>query len=186
MIVRGKPPLTKVIVVAAVLFMTGSGNVLATGNVGSHHLRDTAGSPGVTCTFVTRGANWVLHTLRVQPPVMKAFNRTNRSDTQKVGWKYQVEFSQNEGTTWHTRFLSNAQKAKATETTAAPFAARTYTLPSGIGPELRVRIKMFWYHPGVTTVNGHVDQLHHWYLLKPPAAVAIASENSCPGVIQGF
>jgi hypothetical protein len=126
------------------------------GNYGAHWLRDSPEYRGVKCFYKNTS---VLYRLRIRAPVVQAFDRTGGTDAQVVGWKFRVEYSDNTPTDWYQLYLSPITKASAKETQAANFTARFFDFGTVNHDYYRGRIKMFWFYPNATTIDGRAD---HW------------------------
>jgi hypothetical protein len=94
--------------------------------------------------------NFRLKKFVVSPPEMKA-----NSGTQRVGWRFVVTRSLNNGDApWKTTYRSLIQKASATTTEAAEFTTRSVEVALPHVDNLsdvvyQVTLKMFWYrHDG--------------------------------------
>ena len=71
---------------------------------------------------------------------------------QWVGWKYKIQADTNFDNVFGTKFTSTVVKAKATDSTPAAFARRTWTAPSNLAQgNYRVQVTLIWYKPGTST-----------------------------------
>lgn len=163
---RSRPLVLLATVFLALALMPGSAVATSdpysgphSGNYGDHWLRDSAEFAGVKCFYSNID---VLQRMRIRPPIVQAFNRTHGSDRQTVGWKAQVEFSDNQ-TDWFPLSLSHIQKAAATDTQAANFTAIVVNLGTISHSAYRVRIMLRWYYPNATTIDGRADHWVHYY-----------------------
>jgi hypothetical protein len=151
------------------------------GTVGSHHLRDTADSPGVHCQYESTNPNsptlGALESLWVRPPVVYAVNATGGTDTQDVGWQFIVLRSTNL-TTWTEVLRTSNHFKSATDSTPAAFGKRGTNFLGHSGTSYRVVVKMWWLNNGNGTVQGYAKNRVDFY-----AGGAFSGTSSCPGTI---
>lgn len=120
-----------------------------TGLVGRHKLKDSADKAGVKCYYQTFDGQDGPASIHVRIPRVFARDRTIGLDSQKVGWRVIVQQS-SDFVNWTLLFHSSVQKRLATDQSVAPFHNRDFNLPDR--HFIRVRIKMYWYRPGSSTV----------------------------------
>jgi len=134
-----------------------------TGNFGVHDLTDNGQYPGATCTY--NGVE--LSKISIRRPVVYAFNRTSHTDTQTVGYRYILEYNDGKFSTtaysdWPDAHLGKVIKATATDAANARWSAASYTFPNGVaaGHQVwRISIRMFWYYPTATKIDGKALQV---------------------------
>lgn len=158
------------------------------GQVGPHSLRDTYSDGGAKCvyevTFEDQGARWVrLAKVAVYPPRIRAI-----SAKQKVGWRFIVLRSQDQGP-WGATYRSPIQKATAYSDAKAKFS------PMGIKVIVpppstqfsnrhlyRVVVKMFWFRADGSQ-QGSAKHLVDFYREKDNGEVSPSSEDgACRGI----
>jgi hypothetical protein len=151
------------------------------GTVGSHHLRDTAGSPGVECLYEHTNPNsptsGTLESIWVKAPVVYAVNATAGTDTQDVGWQFIVLRSSN-GTTWTEVLRTSVHFKSATDSSPAAFGKRgTNFLGKGTNA-YRVVVKTYWLNSNTGAVQGDAKNRVDVY-----KGGAFTGSSSCPGMI---
>ncbi len=166
---------------AALSVIGGTGAATAdsavhSGSYGRHYLADTREYPGVRCAYDDRN---VLDTIRVQAPFVFARDRSSSRDSQTVGWRVQIVGEDGQGDPMV--YESPIRTAVGYDDTAAGFTARTFALDYHAGSPYEVRIKMYWYKPGTTTVQGSAFHPLDWYSL--PTAPRHGPDGFCSGGI---
>jgi len=137
------------------MVLAGSGPVAAdtdlghTGLVGANSLTDTLTNPGTRCEYFTGDGREGAALLIVRRPKVFARNRTAGLDRQTVGWRVDLQQSE-DFVNWYTVDHSPVAKALATDATKATFAPIAMPVPFNL--YVRVHVVMFWYVPGSTTV----------------------------------
>jgi hypothetical protein len=142
-----------------------------TGKVGPYQINDDQTTTrGANCDYETHLTNgsYLLDDIGVRAPFMHARNTGPGNQTQWVGWGYKIQLDKEFDNTFKTIFTSSVVKAKATETTIAPFTRRTWTAPENVKDgNYRVKLFMVWYKPGTSTVEqGRVVANIQWYHAK--------------------
>lgn len=142
-------------------------SVRESGTRGAHSLRDSSGSPGVTCKYRTFDLylgyweGW-LRRLNVQPPRVWA-----AAGTQQVGWRFKAQRKRNNGA-WQTTYTSPTSRATATLTVMASFSSKSINVvepnDAGLGPDYRyrVRVEMFWYNPSGSVTGKSVHMVNYY------------------------
>ena len=148
-----------------------------TGKVGPYQINDDATTRGANCDYETHltGGSYLLDDISVRAPFMHARNTGHGNQTQWVGWWYKIQLDKEFDNTFSTIFTSSVVKAKATETTIAPFGRRKWTAPENVKDgNYRVKVFMVWYKPGTSTVEqGRVVANIDWYRAKEGANTQI-------------
>lgn len=148
--------LVTAVAIALAAASIGPGQVLAdterghNGLVGAHSLTDTNVTTGARCNYATGDGREGAATVRVRPPDVFARNRTGGIDSQIVGWKVNVQQSEN-FTDWYTDYNSPTSRAQATDASHASFVGKTVNVPFNLF--VRIRVVMYWYRPGAPTVQ---------------------------------
>lgn len=123
------------------------------GNYGVHTLIDNGEYAGATCRYHSTSDDF-MYKLSVRPPIVFGFDRTAALDSQTVGWRYTIQYT-DDNATWHQLVASSIVKTKATDQANAPFQSRSYTFPSQPNhAHYRVVIGMFWYFPNASHQDG--------------------------------
>jgi hypothetical protein len=145
---------------------------VTSGTVGSHHLVDTAGSPGVTCHY-PQDFNYV-DRIRVRAPVARA--AANKS-SQRIGFRYVLQGY--DGSGWHNIVDSLFQKRSATPTTKADFTDRSIAIDSFADTwgAYRIRVDLRWYSSS-GAILGKASTWVTNYLLR--------WDGSTDAVVQGW
>ena len=137
------------------------------GTVGTHHLNDSNGRPGVRCLYQdgAGGGDEDLYLLRVKPPVLFAANTNGTREKQLVGWRAMIQRRDAGSARFVTVKQSGLHKAWAWDDTAAVLYARDVSVTSQYGSDFRVRIRMFWYSPdgGGWKTTGKATNEVDWY-----------------------
>jgi len=149
------------------------------GTVGSHHLRDSLGSPGVECFYEHTNPNSptssTLESMWVKPPVVYAINSTGGTDTQDVGWQF-IVLRSNNGTTWSEVLRTSAHFKSATDSTPAAFGKRGTNFLGNSTYSYRVVVKMYWLDPDFGSVQGDAKNRVDYY-----KGGAFSGSSFCPG-----
>lgn len=127
-----------------------------TGQYGVHQLVDSEEYPAVTCVYV--GIDQVLSKIKVRAPIVFGSNRGPGEDSQPVGWRYKIQWSDliARGTVWHPFYVSPMDTAMATDRHNAAFVPRSHTF----GPHVqdhdlyRVIYELSWFLPEVDDQVG--------------------------------
>jgi len=150
------------------------------GTVGSHHLRDSAGSPGVECFYESTNPNSptdsTLEGLQVRPPAVFATNSTAGVDTQDVGWQFIVLSSQNL-TTWTEVLRTSIHFKSATDSQPAAFGKRGTNFLGDSSKSYRIVVKTYWLSNS-GSVAGDAKNRVDFY-----KGGAFTGSSSCPGGI---
>jgi hypothetical protein len=168
---------TGVLAVAAIAIL-GAGPALAvtsdptfgphTGTFGLHTLIDSFEYPAVRCEYGT--GDGMLKRMKIRRPIVFGVNRSGGTDTQTVGWRYRVEYSNafTAGTgysNWPDLYVSTIKKSTASDLHNAHFAPRTYTFGGGVSDHnfYRVSVELLWYYPSSTNKDGKAVHLPNYY-----------------------
>jgi hypothetical protein len=159
------------------------------GKTGRHAFVDSDKRPGARCIYkavepvtdvatVDPTANLVALTAR--PPRVAARNRTKGVDHQRVGWRFIVQSSADDGVSWTNVKRSRLQVRRTSDFRAARFTRMGVRLNSDvIGTEAiyRVKTKAFWFRPlrRAAPVAAHVVD---FYRVRGGVV-----KGSCEGVI---
>lgn len=150
------------------------------GNYGVHTLIDNGEYAGAACSYSSVG---VIQKIGIRAPIVFAFNRTSAVDTQKVGWRYHIQYSQ-DGNSWSNSTTSTLVKATATDKVNAHFPARTYTFDLiPLTTYFRVTIDLLWFYPDATHVDGQAKHVVGWYRIAPQIAQTWCPEQRPKTVI---
>jgi hypothetical protein len=149
----------------AVAPASASTNVSQSGKVGAYQVNDQNTLPGVRCIYETHkeGGAYQLDKLRVRAPFVHSYIHKS----QWVGWRYIVKRDTNFDNVFGEVYRSPIVKAKATQSTIAPFSDRVWT--SGEHPKgnYQVWIVLFWYgHANKTSVSGKVVEVLDYYAVR--------------------
>jgi hypothetical protein len=173
----------------AVFIIAGAGLATSSGDVGPHWLRDSQEFPGVRCNYgPDDGSGNPLVQMKIRAPIVQAVNTGKGTQKQLVGWRFQIDSTNDTSlaTGWTTDVVSKMQKATATEDQPAPFTLRTF---NGFGSNLsfayRVVIRMFWFAGDGHTIIGRASDVNVFYFEHwgaPPLGEA-TQQNGCYGHI---
>jgi hypothetical protein len=134
------------------------------GHYGVHTPIDTGEYAGAICGYSNIGQ---LDTIKIRRPIVFAFDRTGGVDTQKVGWRFNIEYSI-DGNNWSTWNTSSILTATATDKVNAHFMPRTYHLTNPVKTTyFRVTLDLYWFYPDVHHVNGQANHVIAWYQIGP-------------------
>jgi hypothetical protein len=129
--------------------------ISASGTFGLAVIPDAAvGKQGANCDYKTSGSNghFRLKDMSARGPKIYAHDTGSGTQHQWVGWKYKIQGDTNADNVFGTKFTSTVVKAKATDSTPAAFARRTWTAPSNLKQgNYRVQVTLIWYKPGSST-----------------------------------
>lgn len=164
----------------------GPASASGTGHYGPHYLRDNDEFGGARCVYPEP---WTaLDRIRIRPPSVYAYDRTAQNDVQTVGWRVVLEAS-TDRLTWGVAAPGPIAKATATESIDAAFTPVTIYLPAGPVTEyFRIRIKMYWYYPNATTIDGRADHLVTFYEIVAVNWGSAVRMQPCKGdtpILQG-
>jgi hypothetical protein len=140
----------RVIALALVVVALASASALASGTVGRWSLIDTARYPGATCFFRNLVSDDHIYQIRVRAPVMYAIDATSKVDHQQVGWHWVIQFSSDNGATWHLEKRGPMVRASATDAYNAQWPSQTGTWKRGSAPvraSYRAVVAMVWFTP---------------------------------------
>ena len=131
-----------------------------TGQVGQHSLNDVHDTPGVTCNY---DANHHLASIHVNAPNVFAYNKTGGVDHQKVGWRFLVQYWNDNIAGTSTYYKSSISKSNATDTYEAALVSKNVplTLPDDMKP-YTVVVKMYWYNAD-GSISGTATNRVDWY-----------------------
>ena len=145
----------------------------SSGTYGMYQIHDDHDTTrGANCDYKTTKHNgaYALKDIGVRAPTIYAREKDNSNQRKWVGWKYAIQQDANrDGSGWQTVFTSSVAKAKATESDAANFGRRTWTVPSGMHLQgnYRAQVTLLWYKAGSSTiVKGKVVALIDYYHVK--------------------
>ena len=129
------------------------------GHYGVHILIDDDQSfRGARCQY--SGAT--LASIRVRQPIVFAYDRTHREDSQVIGWRYTIQGTNDDpgnSPTWTPTFSSGLKKLTVTDRQPAPFQPRTFRGDLSTYSAYSVVVEIYWYFPNATTVNGSAQIL---------------------------
>lgn len=126
------------------------------GNYGVHLLIAEEPYEAARCNYDTGGN---LTGFKIRRPIAFAFDRTNNIDHQYVGWQFVIQGTNDADLylgTYTTVFASSIKKVWTSEQQPAAFLPRKYVLSSPTYTAYRIIVKMFWYYPSATKVDGKV------------------------------
>ena len=178
-------PLAAAILLAALPVSAASDPTVGphSGKVGVHQLVDTASYPGATCVY---GQSQILKTIKIRQPIVYAFDRSSKTNTEWVAWRYHIEYSESNAPTgtyvnWPDFAVSSWTKAQATDVNNARWPARAYTMASGSGAHLfyRVSIELRWFFPNSSTKDGSAVHVVNDYRLNTQAGQDLV-QVACP------
>ena len=144
--------------------------VKTTGEVGNWSFDETQESPLVTC----KGGPEVapdysyMKSVKVKPPTVFAADRNSEKvDSRKVTWKFELQHTVLPSTNWKTVKSSAVQHATAHDNLAAPFSAMTVAFKANhdsatTADEIRVKVTIHWLKPN-GSVEGTVTFLASYY-----------------------
>lgn len=154
-----------------------------TGNLGVHTLVDTSDYPGATCIY---DPGLHLKTIKIRQPIVYAFDRTSKTDTEWVAWRYHIEYSSSDAppeqyVNWPDFAVSSWTKVKATDLDNARWTSGTYTMGSGSGshPFYRVSIELRWFFPSSSTKDGNAVHVVNNYRIKDSGG-QVTVQVACP------
>jgi hypothetical protein len=119
------------------------------GRSGRHRLADMYDSPGAVCDIVLPGRDSLGETsLRVNPPIMFAIDRTDGVDEQQIGWRATVS-ALNEGTgAWRVVRRSAMARMVASDQLASYFNGQGWLAGFPLArATYSVSIEMVWFDP---------------------------------------
>jgi hypothetical protein len=91
--------------------------------------------------------------ITVRQPIAFAFDRSGLTDTQTVGWRYTVQWT--DGNVWHALATTSTVKDTATDGANADWQPRTFTFSNApTHGYYRVVLRVVWYQPGSSTTAG--------------------------------
>jgi len=167
-------------VAMALLVGAAPASAKPTGQYGVHFLIDSEEYPAVSCVYV--GADQILSEIRVRPPIVFAHDAGPGTDTQPVGWRYKIQWSDlaARGTVWHPFFISPIVTATATDHRNATFAPRSHTFGAHVQdhPLYRVLYELSWFDPSASTVTGFSRLGPVFYRIATPGNDPQVSPNS--------
>jgi hypothetical protein len=135
------------------------------GTTGRWTLIDSARYPGATCVFHTVGDDEI-HQIRFRAPVVYAVNSTTDVDTQQVGWRWIVQYSNDGQKTWHLEKRGPIVRTKASDTYNAQWPSQVGTWKRGQAPlrgVYRAVVSMVWFKSN-GAVAGQVNALVIHYI----------------------
>lgn len=136
------------------------------GTYGVHALIDTEAYPAVTCDYPDAIINNI-RAIRIRKPIVYGVDRTSGVDRQIVGWRYQIFASTPPDEDFLLVYTSPAAKATATDGYNAQWSNRRYTIPDPTAfHKYRVAIKMIWYWPSATQVEGSALHMPVQYRIR--------------------
>ena len=130
------------------------------GFVGRHALADIQDSPGGVCTFILPGPHSLGETLlRVNPPVLYAYDATAGEDGQRVGWRARIAAA-SEGGEWRPVHEGPWRWDEATDRQATYFGGEAFfaTFRHAAG-HYAVTVEMAWADP--TDADRIVGRAEH-------------------------
>jgi hypothetical protein len=161
------------------------------GNRGVHTLIDNESeNQGVTCVY--GGDQW-LDKMKIRRPIVFAYDRSNGVNTEWVGWKYIVEYSDDLPTAdyenWSDLYSSTWVKAKATDDIVAQWNPRQFNFSSAtVGDHsyyrLSIVIKWYYPYPSKTNVDGSALDVVQWYKWTHPTFTTGVFEGFCYAFIN--
>lgn len=150
------------------------------GNYGVHTLIDNGEYAGAACGYNSIGT---IQNIGIRGPIVFGFNRTSAVDTQKVGWRYRIQDS-DDGNSWSNVSTSNLVKATATDKVNAHFPARTFNFEIvPLTTYFRVTIDLFWFYPDATHVDGRANHVVEWYRIDSQIAQTWCPEQQPKTVV---
>lgn len=165
--------------VSLVLALTLAGGVPAlaggvhTGHFGVHTLIDNSEYAGAICGY---GNSGLLDKIKIRRPILFGYDRTGGVDSQKVGWRFNIEYSFS-GSSWSPWSTSSMVTASATDKVNAHFKPRTFQLVNPVKTTYwRVTVDLYWFYPDVNHVNGHAYHILSWYQI----GVQVSNQTWCP------
>jgi hypothetical protein len=167
-------------VAMALLIGAAPASATPTGKFGVHLLVDSEEYPAVSCIYV--GVDQILSDIRVRPPIVFAYDAGPGTDTQPVGWRYKIQWSDlvARGTVWHPFFISSVVSAMATDHRNAAFTPRSHSF----GPHVqdhtlyRVIYELSWFDPSGSTETGFSRLDPEFYRIVTPGNDPQVSPNS--------
>ena len=138
-----------IVAVAVLLTMLAGVPASAATTTGRWSLIDTPRYPGATCVFHTSPDD-ELHQIHVRAPVIFAVDATTGVDTEIVGWRLLVQYSDDSMATWHVLEKGPIVKASATDRYNAQWSSLTGVWKRGTGAlhgAYRAMVSMIWYDP---------------------------------------
>jgi hypothetical protein len=138
--------------------------VRSEGTIGSFSYTDAVGASGARCDYqldVPGAQGNDLDRITVYHPVV-----FSSAGTRKVGWRFIVQRSVQEGGTggWKTLFKSGFQRRSATTTAPAAFTDRGYLVQADKDYHFRTLVVIQWYEKGSSTaVDGFVRLRTEYY-----------------------
>jgi hypothetical protein len=159
-VIRGRS-LAAVIVLSLALLAPGGAladtPVSHSGVRGIHGLPDTREQPNVRCTY---DPDEEALQVRVLAPVVYAVDRGAGVQSQRVGWRFRVQYSSGLGySTWKT---TTTITATATDRRPAGFELRSKSFAKAPPVSYRVRVDMYWYD-SAGRVTGRATHAPTWY-----------------------
>ena len=163
---RGRSVVGSAVLALASVVLLGS-SVLATINPDSpylwHHygvhllIDDDRGYRGASCHYSGSGVQ-TLDRIHVRRPIAFGYDRSHANDHQYVGWSAQVQGTNDipdfSTSSWVDVKKSPLQKAWTSEVQPAAFLPVQVAISNPAYLYYRVVVKMFWYYPTKTKVDG--------------------------------
>jgi hypothetical protein len=149
----------------------------ASGNFGVFSLIDNPTFAGAICYWHS-GSHPSLYKITVRRPIVFASSRVSGTTSQKVGWRYQVEYS-SDATNWSVIATSPIVKSTATRQREAFWLPRTFTFNTvPTDGYYRIKVRLLWYWPNTSTVDGTGTAYPQYYDVAEPFQQFLY--NDCP------